>query len=174
MNKRLMAIVIVLLSLIVVSLAGYIILDQGIVSIAGLFSGKDGEALSEDQRKVIKKMGYPDVFVVMMENDDRREIWTYFSKEINCVFINGKLSSLKEQKPLNQNFHYTKIRPAQFFNGMMEEDVIKILSNPTAITEGTIETVEGKVKIFDYFDQVRVGMVDGQVVYVQTLPFALR
>lgn len=174
MNKRNTTIVIVLLSVVVALLAGYILADKGIIPVGKtLLSGKE-MPLSPDEKNVVKKLGYPDVFVVMIENGDRREIWTYFSEGVNCIFINGKISELKEQKPLNKDFYYPKVKPTQFFNGMTEKDVLKILPGPSAITEGTIEGVDGEVKIFDYFDQVRIGMVDGRVVYVQTLPFALR
>ena len=138
---------------------------------ASLFAGK--AILSNDQRKVVKILGYPDVFMLMMENNDRAEIWTYFNAKTNCIFNNGKLTGYKEQKPLAGNFSYPRIKPTQFSKGMVEKDVLRILPEPAVISEGTIKSIDGTVKIYDYFDRVRIGMVDGKVVYVQTLPFAV-
>jgi len=155
----------------------FVIMDRVIIpslSKGGIITQEKAVKLSKDQKKIVDKIGYPDVFVLMIENDERREIWTYFDTGINCIFSNGKIAGFKEQYHLTENFHYPSVKPTQFSNGMMEKDVIRILSQPSAVTEGNIETIDGTVKILDYFDQVRVGMVEGQVVYVQTLPFALR
>ena len=139
-----------------------------------IFSQEHTVTLSKDQERIVGKIGYPDVFVLMMENDERREIWTYFDEGINCIFLDGKVTGFKEQTGLTEDFYYPSVKPTQFFSGMAEKDIVRIFSQPSAVVEGSIEFVDGKVKIFDYFDQVRVGMVEGQVVYVQTLPFALR
>ncbi len=126
-------------------------------------------ALSIDQQKFVDKLGYPDVFVVTIDGDQRKEVWTYFEYEKNFYFNNGVFSDLRTQKKLPDGFVWPKLRPTEFKNGMTEKELEQILNKPTAAGRIDLEIMEG-IKFYDYYNQVKVAIFDGKIIYVQTLP----
>ncbi|MCK5450529.1 MAG: hypothetical protein KAI70_02040 [Candidatus Omnitrophica bacterium] len=130
-------------------------------------------ALSIDQQKFVDKLGYPDVFVVTMEGDRRKEIWTYFDHEKHFYFNNGVFSDHRTQEKLPDGFVWPKLRPTEFKNGMTEKELEQIFNKPTAAGRVNLKIMEG-IKFYDYYNQVKVAIFDGKIIYVQTLPVPTR
>jgi len=145
-------------------------------------SGEDSDVvqLSEDQLKLVRAFGYPDIFTVIDVEGLRSEVWTYYEWERNFVFLNGIFQRSMPQKGVSPDIKWPTFRPTQFKLGMTESDIREFLDSPTVIGRLTAEQIkdyepdarEGIV-IYNYYEQLKVAFKDGKVVYVQTLPVAV-
>lgn len=124
---------------------------------------------SEDQAELINSFGYPDVFMLTMEAENRYEIWTYYDMARNFVFYNGQFVEDQIIDELEQELQFPDFRPTQFSADMTLKDVNKILGDFTVEADITSSLIEN-AKVYDYWDQVKVGTKDDKVTYVETLP----
>jgi len=124
---------------------------------------------SEDQRELINSFGYPDVFMLTMDTENRYEIWTYYDMARNFIFLNGRFVEDQIIDELEQELQFPDFRPTQFSADMTLKDVNKILGDFTVEADITSSLVEN-AKVYDYWDQVKVGTKDDKITYVETLP----
>lgn len=124
---------------------------------------------SSDQKELINSFGYPDVFSVSMDSEVRYEIWTYYDAGRSFVFLNGTFVQDQTIEKLSEDFQFPDFRPTQFKAGMTLKQVKKTLGDPTAEADINSELIEG-AKIYDYWDQVKIGTKDNQITYVEILP----
>lgn len=124
---------------------------------------------SEDQTELISAFGYPDVFMLTMEDATRYEIWTYYDMEKSFVFWNGNFIEDQAVESLSEDFDFPNFRPTQFKNNLTLVEVSKILGDPTHEGEINPKLIEN-AKVYDFWDQVKVGTKDEKVTYVETLP----
>lgn len=129
----------------------------------------DSVFASTDQVNVINSFGYPDVFLLSMDDKNRYDAWTYFDIEREFTFINGEFQNANPIDNIGEDFQFPEFRSTQFKNGIGLKKVNKILGDPTAQAQIAPNIMEN-TEIYDYWDQVKVGIKDGKVVFVQTLP----
>lgn len=124
---------------------------------------------SPEQRELIQHFGYPDTFMLSMQKQNRFEIWTYYNMERNFVFLDGEFIEEQSVSNLSEDFGFPDFRPTQFENNINLAQANKILGPPTAQGEVIPELMKNTT-IYDYWDQVKVGVKDKEVIYVQTQP----
>lgn len=139
------------------------------VCAALIFAPPRGMPLTVDQKKLVKAFGYPDVFSLTIAEGDRIEVWSYYKWQRTFTFSNGKFVEKKYLDPISSSFTWPKVRPNEFRNNMTEKEVRKLLGPPSVAGTINPELMENAV-MYDYSDQIKVGIKNGMVVYVQTLP----
>ena len=125
---------------------------------------------SEDQTELINNFGYPNSFILIMDQGVRYESWTYYEMERTFVFLDGKF--LEEQivaRIEDENVLFPEFRPTQFKSGMPFSEVTDILGEPTAQGEISSDILEDAL-VYNYIDQVSVGTKGDKVVFVRTFP----
>jgi len=133
----------------------------------------DPVEVSQDQEKLINRFGYPDTFVLVMRGNTRLEIWSYYTMERSFIFLDGEFANDEFVAELPEEFSFPKFKPTQFNQGMTFAQVKQILGQPTAQGELIPELMENTT-IYDFHDQVKVAVKDAEVIYVQTLPVAVK
>ncbi len=124
---------------------------------------------SEEQTELINSFGYPDIFSLTMEAENRYEVWTYYDMSRVFVFYNGQFVEDQIIDELEQELQFPDFRPTQFSADMTLKDVNKILGDFTVQADINSSLIEN-AKVYDYFDQVKVGTKDDKLTYVETLP----
>jgi len=126
--------------------------------------------LSADQMKITGEFGFPDTFLISMDANNRFEVWSYYDLETSFSFLNGEFNGDQPIRDLEGGFEFPKFRPLQFTADMDLGDIKKIFKGePTA--EGILNPeIMDNVTIYDYFDQIKVGIQDDKVIFIQTLP----
>ena len=125
---------------------------------------------STDQTEVINSFGYPDTFMVIMDQGVRYESWNYYDMERTFVFLDGDffeeqiIPSLEEK-----NVAFPEFRPTQFGEDIIFSEISEILGEPSAKGEISQDILENAV-VYNYMDQVSVGTKGDRVVFVQTFP----
>jgi len=129
--------------------------------------------VSEDQTDLINRFGYPDTFVLMMGKDTRVEIWTYYTMQRSFIFLDGEFANDDFVAGLPKTFRFPQFRPTQFTQDMTLAQAKRILGEPSA--EGQlIPELMKNTTIYDFHDQVKLAVKNEKVIYVQTLPVALK
>jgi len=161
--------------LIVISFSGS---GSGLKDSLSSISGKAATAfmdpveLSQDQAKLTQRMGYPDSFIITMDNHNRLEVWFYNKWEKSFTFLNGAYQKDSYQPKVPDIFVFPRFRPTQFRNAMTKGDVRGLLGEPTAEGQLNLAMIKG-VAVLDYLNQVKIGIKDSKVIYVETLPIPL-
>lgn len=125
---------------------------------------------SRDQKTLIDGFGYPDTFVLAMDEKERLEVWSYYGLERSYTFKNGTFINDQIIDSLESLEAYPKLRPTQFKKGLSLKEANEIIdSEPTAQSELVPAIVE-EAQVYSYSDQVIVGLKENKVVFVQTLP----
>jgi len=124
---------------------------------------------SEDQEELISSFGYPDTFMLTMQDESRYEIWSYYDVEKSFVFWNGDFVEDQALEGIDEELQFPEFRPTQFSADMTMQEIDKILGDFTVEADISSELIEN-AKIYDYSDQVKVGTKDDKVTYVEILP----
>ena len=131
---------------------------------------KSTTQLSDDQEAIIDQLGKPDTFVLSTNKMHRYEIWNYYSNETAFEFVNGKLTGDTRIPRLSNDFDFPDIDSVGFkHNTTLASIVRKMGGEPTAKGSTTLSGL-ADVTIYDYFDQVKFGLRDNKLVFMQTLP----
>jgi len=139
---------------------------SGIIS----FLMRDPVSLSEDQKDLVASFGYPDTFTLMMDSEARYETWAYYTMNKAFSFIDGSfLEEVDIPEIDNELIIFTEFKPTQFKNGLLFADISKILGEPNKKGDIDPDLLEN-AEIYNYSDQVIVGVQNDQVIYIQTLP----
>jgi hypothetical protein len=127
--------------------------------------------LSEDQKKLISSLGYPDDFFISFnqEKSTRWESWSYFEVAKVISFNDGKFvgedNLLNEANSLGTT---TKYKPEQFHSQLTQEIIKQAWGKPTL--ESTFETIFGKANGALYPGLILSFDEKGYLIEVQTFP----
>jgi hypothetical protein len=135
------------------------------------FSFKQDKVLvktSLDQQQVLDSFGYPDTFTLIMMDGVRHEVWNYYLLQKSFEFLNGEFLKDRELSFLEAEFQFPKFKPTQFKEGMSLAEA-QFLGDPTAEGEVSSDLLDN-AKVYNFWDQVKVGVKDGRILYVETLP----
>jgi len=161
----------------------FVLLGIGLVLIGGTFiffkknKIKPRVKLSPQQQKLVKQFGYPSTFTLifgemMIEAEyqpARLEIWNYDQLGRRFYFVDGQfvkdadLSFVEEAR-------YPDLKPTWFDRGMTLDQVKEIIGAEPSVEAELIPKIIEKGKIYDFYGQVKVGEIDGKIVYLQTYP----
>ena len=130
----------------------------------------DQTKASKDQIQLINRFGYPDTFTLAMDGDDRLEVWNYYGLERSFTFKKGVFINDQIINPLESFNAYPRLRPTQFKNGLTLEEVSNIIDSQPTSQAGILPDIMENSVVYNYSDQVVVGLQEDKVVFVQTLP----
>lgn len=140
-----------------------------------LFSGsslEEGQMIgpSRDQAELVKAFGYPNTFLLSMDQGVRYENWTYYDMGRIFVFLDGAFLEENSVDSLEgQSVSFPDFRPTQFIEGMSLDEVSVFLGQPSAGGDIDPDILE-EASIYNYRDQITVGTSGQRVVFVQTFP----
>ncbi len=147
--------------------------DDADDEILSFVNTSDPVQVSEDQTDLINRFGYPDTFVLMMGKDARVEIWTYYTMQRSFIFLDGEFANDDFVAGLPKTFCFPQFRPTQFTQDMTLAQAKRILGEPSAEGQLILELMKNTT-IYDFHDQVRLAVKNEKVLYVQTLPVAVK
>jgi len=133
-------------------------------------------SLSADQRNLTEQWGYPDSFQIFFFQEDlngtledfRLESWDYYNRSTRISFLNGDLIS-KEQLDFKVGETVTNpYRPEQFAAFMSLDQVLASTRIPSYIVAPTEKELVENGEIY-FADRITFGLVDGELVYAQTV-----
>lgn len=153
-----------------ISLVGLLVLAYIIGSKSEFVVKSDPVKASSDQGNLIDGFGYPDTFALAMDKKDRIEVWNYYGLERSFTFNNGVFINDQIIDPLTSFEAYPQWRPTQFKNNLSLEDVNRMFETTPTIQADIDPEIMESSQTYNYSDQVIIGVKDGQVVFVQTLP----
>ena len=130
---------------------------------------KESVKPSQDQQELVDSFGYPDTFTLQMMDNLRYETWNYYEVKRGFIFLDGVFVEDQIIDNLDGDYQFPEFKPTQFTEGMSLADVKKFLGDPTREGEVSSELLENS-KIYDFWDQVKVGTKEDKIVYVETLP----
>ena len=90
-------------------------------------------------------------------------------KKWNYLYKNQSYEDRLIESLSNKEYSYPQFNPSQFKYGMTLKEVKKVLGDQTAEADPNLEAIKGS-KIYDFYDQVKIALKDGKLVYVKTLP----
>jgi len=130
----------------------------------------DAVSPSTDQIEVINSFGYPDTFILIMDQGAKYESWNYYDMKRMFVFLDGDF--FEEQTITNleeKNVAFPEFRPTQFGEDLLFNEIADILGEPSAKGEISQDILENAI-VYNYMDQASVGTKGDKVVFVQTFP----
>lgn len=130
----------------------------------------DQAKASKDQIQLINRFGYPDTFTLAMDGNDRLEVWNYYGLERSFTFKKGVFINDQIIDPLESLNAYPRLRPSQFREGLTLEEVSSIIDSQPTSQAGILPDMMENSMMYNYSDQVIVGLQADKVVFVQTLP----
>lgn len=130
----------------------------------------DAVSPSADQIEVINAFGYPDTFMLILDQGVRYESWNYYDMERTFVFLDGAFFEAQIIPNLEgKNVAFPEFRPTQFKDNLLFSEIGEILGEPSAKGEISQDILENAV-VYNYMDQVSVGTKGDRVVFVRTFP----
>jgi hypothetical protein len=128
--------------------------------------------LSYLQRRVVTENGWPDTFTLLFYAEHegseaivRHETWRYHAKGKTLTFVTGGLLESASAVAVSGTA-VPRYRPDQFQVGMSFEDVARAI----AMTDFVMERMPGEDMVTFWADQIVLGFVDDNLVYVETRP----
>ena len=155
--------------LLLVSLAVYF-LFKNLIS-------RDAVGLSSQQQELVEQFGYPNTFTLIfgemtVEGEYqpvRFETWNYNDIGRRFYFIDGQF--VKDVDiPFIEKARYPNLRPTWFGKDMTFDQIKKVIGTEPLVSAELIPEIMENGKIYDFWGQVRVGEVDGKIVYLRTYP----
>ncbi|MBN2045348.1 MAG: hypothetical protein JW757_10040 [Anaerolineales bacterium] len=124
---------------------------------------------SPDQMSVINAHGNPTRFMIIFTVSNRQETWIYDTSGYTVVFRDGvKLSEKSETPQYWPEMYATTLGPNQFYQGMGVDEVV-LSTGRADLTLVTLEGLEKESRLM-YLQGLSVGLVDGRVNFVETIP----
>jgi len=134
-------------------------------------------ALSSQQKELVDQFGYPTTFTLVFGEmtiegkyqPARLEIWNYDEIGRRFYFVDGQFAK-DEDIPFREKALYPDLRPTWFDQETTFEQVKKIIGlEPRASAEFIPEIIKNG-KVYDFYGQVKVAVVDGKIIYLETYP----
>ena len=125
--------------------------------------------LSEDQRAVIDKHGFPDSFVILYVDGSRQETWFYFEDGIVIDYLGGiELQQGYDANMTDYDAGKTVYTPDDFVFGMTPGAALSAAGVDSFVTDPLEdELVEDGVLYFG--EGIVLGFVDDELYYVETI-----
>jgi len=132
--------------------------------------------LSGDQHQWIDRVGYPDSFQMMFFQEDvngslqtfRLESWDYFNDSVRLAFLNGSLISEERVEFDVGTVVENPYRPEGFTAFMSLDQVLVATGIEDYIVAPTERELVDNAETY-FADRLVFGLVDGELVYVETI-----
>lgn len=133
--------------------------------------------LSPQQQELVEQFGFPNTFSLVFGEmmikggyqPVRFETWNYNDIGRRFYFIDGQF--VKDADiPFAEKARYPNLRPTWFGKDMTFDQIKKVIGTEPLVSAELIPEIIENGRIYDFFGQVRVGEVDGKMVYLRTYP----
>ena len=134
-------------------------------------------SLTDQQQKLVDQFGYPDHFVLVFGEmviekeyeEIRYEAWNYDESGRRYNFVDGEFAS-----DTNISFlidaDYPDLKPTYFTEGMNFDQVKKVIGADPSESVDAIPEIAENMTVYDFHGQIKVGVFEEEVVYIQTYP----
>jgi hypothetical protein len=152
-----------------------------LVIIGSFYLFKDKETtFSPQQKELVKNLGYPTSYVIVfgemvVDNeykDVRFEAWNYDKHGRVFHFVDGKFKKDSDIGFID-NADPFPIKPNKFKKDLAFEEFKKIVKAEPSVSGEVPDYVMENTIIYDFADQMKVGVENGIVVYIEALPIEL-
>jgi hypothetical protein len=135
-------------------------------------------SLTDIQEQTLRQRGQPDGFAILFYEDNdvdgnmtvmRQETWSYYSQNVDVIFLNGELVLEDPLEYENAEVAPLSYRPEQFTAFMSLEEVIAA----AVLDEYLVVPVEDEIvddAAVYYAAELTFGLQDGELIYVEALP----
>ena len=150
-----------------------------IVGASCLLKGKEA-GFSLEQKELIENLGYPTSYVLAfgeMTIDEeyktvRFESWNYDRHGRTFYFIDGEFKKDSDIDFID-NADSFPIKPNKFKKDLTFEEFKKIVKAEPSVSGEVPDYMMENTIIYDFADQMKVGVENGIVVYIEALPIEL-
>jgi hypothetical protein len=134
-------------------------------------------ALSEEQRRLMSRFGYPDSFVIIFSNDDpsrperrmKYEIWRYYDKFTGFFFLDGRFAGSENLEKLPEGSIIPRYRPDSFHEGMKPEDLSVLFRGISQSRVKVVPELLEEADVYSY-EQILIGFQKNRLIYVESVP----
>lgn len=135
--------------------------------------------LSIQQQQLVKRFGFPTSYALIfgeatLENEYRPvrvEIWNYDRHGRAFYFIDGKFSQDSDIAFVNEAVAFPVV-PTRFTVGLSLEQAQGVVGGKPTASGKVPEQIMPGTTIYDFSDQIKIGVKDNKVVYIQTFPLS--
>jgi hypothetical protein len=136
---------------------------------------------SAEQRRLLNRFSAPDTFVLSMGMDTiaespqfvRSEQWNYHDFGAGFNFRNGKFDEYDSGIDFEAKPSFSKFRPNQFVENMTLQDINALVGDVPQIEAEYVPNLVKNAKVYIYAEGLVVGIQDGKVIYVCSLPASI-
>ena len=132
---------------------------------------------SSDQKELTQDLGNPTNYIIVFGEmivdgeykTARYEAWNYERHGRSFSFIDGKFTGDEDIAFIDKADPFP-ISPDKFKEGMTLKQIKKVIGADPNVVASVPELLVEDTKIYDFNEQIKVGIKDNEVVYVQALP----
>jgi len=153
-----------------------------LIGVVGLFFWRQSQvleavSLSEQQQKLVDQFGYPNHFILVfgqmvIDNeyqDVRYEAWSYDQLGRRFNFVDGDFADDTDIS-FELEAQYPDLKPSYFAQNMTFEEVKNVIGSEPSISADVLPEIAEDMQIYDFHGQVKVGIAEDKVVYIETFP----
>lgn len=124
---------------------------------------------SADQQATLEAHGNPTCFTIIFTEANRQETWVYDTSGYTVVFRDGvKIAEKTGTTQYQEEMYATTLAPNQFYLGMGVDEVV-LSTGRSNITFVTLKGLDKDTRLM-YLEGLSIGLVDGKVNFVETIP----
>lgn len=135
-------------------------------------------SLTDIQEQTLRQRGQPDGFTILFYEDNdvdgnmtvmRQETWSYYSQNIDVIFLNGELVLEDSMEYENAAVAPLSYHPEQFTAFMSLEEVIAAAGLDEYLVVPVEDEIVDDAEVY-YAAELTFGLQDGELIYVEALP----
>ncbi len=131
--------------------------------------------ISSEQQELIEEAGYPDTFAILISDNHRYEIWSYYDMRTSFYFVDGRyIRADNTLKPLPKGAVLPKIKPTSFPNNISLTQINKLLDDEPAVVASVEVEGVGSIKGYQYLKGIFVGTRNSKVTFIQTQAYEVK
>lgn len=165
--------------LILLLLLGLVILAGAVIFI---FANKPSPSnLSSQQKQLVEKFGYPTSYTISFGEmtiegqyrPARLEIWNYDRHGRAFYFVDGKFTQDRDIAFIDKADPFP-IAPSKFDKEMSLDQIKGIIGGGPTASGKVPDKLLASTTVYDFSDQVKIGIKDNKVIYIQTFPLTVK
>jgi len=149
----------------------------GVVTFFIISGFPNGSKLSSDQSELVDDLGYPTSYTIAFGEtvingeykQVRYESWNYEKHGRSFLFVDGKFTA-DENIAFVDKADPFPITPNEFGEEMSFEEVKGIIGGEPNVSASVPESLLENAKVYDFEEQIKIGVINDKVIYIQTLP----
>lgn len=137
--------------------------------------------LSSQQQQLVERLGYPTSYTITFGEATiegqykpvRLEIWNYDRHGRAFYFVDGKFTKDSDIAFIDRVDPFP-IVPGKFDKEMSLDQIKGIIGGGPTASGKVSDKLMASTTIYDFSDQVKIGVKDNKVIYIQTFPLTVK